>query len=62
MAVTESFRGFRRIGFDKTGIAVGQVQGKIVNLPFNTGYGRPGFAEVEGWAGMVKWSDRYWEP
>ena len=37
MAVTESFRGFRRIGFDKTGIAVGQVQGKIVNLPFNTG-------------------------
>ena len=47
MAVAESFRGFRRIGFDKTGIAVGQVQGKIVNLPFNTGYDRPGFAEVD---------------
>ena len=54
MAVTESFRGFRRIGFDKTGIAVGQVQGKIVNLPSNTGYDRPGFAEVDlGMAGVM---------
>ena len=36
MAVAESLRGFRRVGFDKTGIAVGQIQGKIVNLPSNT--------------------------
>ena len=32
MAVAESLRGFRRVGFDKTGIAVGQIQGKIVTL------------------------------
>ena len=54
MAVAESFRGFRRIGFDKTGIAVGQIQGKIVNLPSNTGYDRPGFAKVDlGMAGVM---------
>ena len=46
MPIAESLGRFRRIGLDETGVAMGQVKGKVMGLELDAINDRPCFAEV----------------